>query len=488
MSHSASLSRHTRRMGRRRARGPGLGTLRALAVCAGVCTALLSTAVQARRAPEPGGAVAVYADAATWARVVHEATSVPLLERVRGTPERALYHDALVPRLAGGRYRSVVLSDVRHKSGARRWVLRAHQGYGPDVLSALRQCFALAPASSEAAAWPAAVWRAARIDVQLAIKGDEVRVTTSQPVGAMPALLAGCRVRGRRVAGAFQLAPDGTLRARPDAPFPQPLVDVLARTARPDDAQLVLSADGAAHAVTDALPDLLVLVQPATIRRTDPLGIATRPGDSGQGLERLYAQLDVDALLALSGDAAGAPTRTLLPAGLAPPGHERPRALAEPAELRLPRLTQDASKVAVLTVPEDPLLDQVRGRLAVIVRDRARRIEPLPVGTRWHDNALILWRFRPASEEPALAILAMIGGLGERPALDDALIKRALSHDAGKRLEAALELERALIDQRVVVPLLTIERELGVAPGLHGARFSESGLPTFADLDWEVAP
>jgi hypothetical protein len=128
----------------------------------------------------------------------------------------------------------------------------------------------------------------------------------------------------------------------------------------------------------------------------------------------------------------------------------------------------------LLAWPEgDPLLAQLAERLALLARSLGKSCAPGPGGYR-------LLRFRPRSQDPALALL-------ELAALDPSLAALAgarltdpalLSRSASERVRAALDLERAWLDSGLVLPLMTTQHWLATSEHLRGVRVSPLGMPS----------
>jgi hypothetical protein len=87
--------------------------------------------------------------------------------------------------------------------------------------------------------------------------------------------------------------------------------------------------------------------------------------------------------------------------------------------------------------------------------------------------------------------LSLLSFVGEREALvTDGGVQRALEdprllgREATGRLAAALALERALLDSRLVVPLIVVERAITVDPDLRGVVLRGDGIPMLDGAWW----
>jgi hypothetical protein len=159
--------------------------------------------------------------------------------------------------------------------------------------------------------------------------------------------------------------------------------------------------------------------------------------------------------------------------------------------LALRSLPATAPRVTVLAKGGDLVVDGVAERLAVILRARGALLDvrrsgsPADAPTR---AASELVRWHPPTNDASLALLSFLGGRPEL--LDDANVKKALDvagllgRDPAGRVAAALALERALLDSRLVVPLLMVDRFLVVDPDLRGVVVRGDGVPLLEGAWW----
>jgi hypothetical protein len=76
-------------------------------------------------------------------------------------------------------------------------------------------------------------------------------------------------------------------------------------------------------------------------------------------------------------------------------------------------------------------------------------------------------------------------GLAREPAVERALgDPRLLDGDDATRLAAALVLERALLESRLVVPLIVVERTVTVDADLRGVVLRGDGVPLLDGAWW----
>ena len=134
----------------------------------------------------------------------------------------------------------------------------------------------------------------------------------------------------------------------------------------------------------------------------------------------------------------------------------------------------------------DALKDAVSERLAVLLRGRKMLLEVHRSANDRDDAELVRWR--PPSRDAALSLLSFVGereDLAREPAVEKALADpRLLGSDAAGRLAAALILERALLDSRLVVPLIVVERTITVDADLRGVVLRGDGVPMLDGAWW----
>ena len=138
-------------------------------------------------------------------------------------------------------------------------------------------------------------------------------------------------------------------------------------------------------------------------------------------------------------------------------------------------------------IDADLLTDAVGERLAVLLRGRGWLLELRRASSAIAEGAELV-RWRPPTRDAALSLLSFVG---EREGLlADDNVKRALADprllvaDDAARLAAALALERALLDSRLVVPLIVVERAMLVDPDLRGVVIRGDGVPIFDGAWW----
>lgn len=470
--------------------GTPVGSARLLPLLAGLLLVVVHvTPAGARRLPSPGGEMSLALPTELRGAVVAANTGLPFVEPVPpGTP---LSRRLAWPPLPGLQYRSRVLLGIEAQEDGRRWVLDPRVS-APAVRDALAECFAYGSAS-----WPGDVLHAAGVAASVRLAGGHVLLELDAAVGPVPELLAGC-VLPAASGAPFVLAGD-RLVARPDAVEGAPLLDAVVLRGPATTADL--AAGGPRGLAGDTLlsqaPDVLLIVQSEEARLADPFGLA-----HGSDLRRL---LDPELMLAVFWEGRGAPAGGLLPPGIAP---SRPLPAAPPdqpgPELRIEPLPDGAPMLDISFAPADPLLAGVVERLAVILRSRGWGMGGAQAGAE-------VLRWRPPTLDPALALLALAGartallaaapaesglladvptGLprtgGESGQSDPLANPDLLSSDPARRLEAALLVERAWIDQRRVVPLMTADLWVVVDPDLRGVTLRPDGVPLLEDAWWAV--
>ncbi len=438
---------------------------RSIALAFALAALLAALPASGHRLPAPGGEVRLALPDDLRAATIAAHTGLPVVEPV---PESAPAADRLAhPALPGLPWRSRVLSALRAEQDSARWRL-VPRGPASPVADAVAACL-----SPESSAWPGRALAAAGVTASVEVLEADVVIDFSDRFGPTPGLLAGCsladadgapfRLDGQRLVPAPEAIGGAPLPAGLELRGPLATADLAAGS--PDVA-------GGGALVTEA-PDVVLLVQSQPARRADPLGL-------DDGLERLRALLDPELLLAVFWEGRGGPVQGLLPPGIAP---SRPLPPGGPGaadlSLRLDTLPDDAPRLDVSFEPTDPLVAGVVERLAVILRSRGWALG----GAAEHAEVV---RWRPPTLDPALALLALAGtrpslaegGLLEGPGLRSA--------DPDLRLSAALAVERAWIEERRVVPLMTADRWVIVDPDLRGVVLRPDGVPLLLDAWWAV--
>jgi hypothetical protein len=437
----------------------------------------------ARRAPAPGGTASVAVPSELVSAVLEAHLFAPLV--VPAANDAALGGR---PALVGAPgFSSAVLSKVTVDDGGRHWALST-VAPAPFVATSVARCLDGRAASGFAAAALRAVNVHARVDVV----GDDVVVHLDQPVFVLPALLSYCPLVGAQGAatGAFASATSSRLVWRASGFDPPPLLgalEVRGAAGANDKADVVAmtaaGVDGGGATLLAPWSDVVVLVQGAATRDADPFGLA----DPRAGRRAFSGALRADLLAAAWAAGRGGPTEALLPPGVAPARPLPTTAVGvERTPLALVPLPAGAPRVPLSVRSSDTLTDGVAERLAVVLRARGSVLE-VNRGEPTVD-AIELVRWHPPTRDPALALLAFLGerpALVAAPAVARALDARALlAADPAARVGAALALERALLDSRLVVPLLVVDRWISVDPDLRGVGLRDDGVPLLDGAWW----
>ena len=156
-----------------------------------------------------------------------------------------------------------------------------------------------------------------------------------------------------------------------------------------------------------------------------------------------------------------------------------------PLPLSLAPVPANAPRVSISVTGGDVLKEAVAERLAVLLRARKTLLD-----VRLHgDGADVeLVRWRPPSRDAALSLLSFVGerdDLARDPSIEQALANPDLLADNDPaRLAAALTLERVLVQSRLVVPLLVVERTVTVDADLRGVVLRGDGVPLLDGAWW----
>jgi hypothetical protein len=252
-----------------------------------------------------------------------------------------------------------------------------------------------------------------------------------------------------------------------------------------DSGHLVVGGASVAGSGTLVAPyaDMVLLVQSDTMLARDPLQLAPPDGS----LRTFHAELRPDLLALTYWSGRGGIAIGILPPGLAParPLPDMPTML-RPLPLTLAPLDDGAPRIAVSHADDDQLIDGVVERLAVLLRTRGYRLKTESLSQDRGDGCTVV-RWRPASDDPALALLALAG---EHSALHDDNGRkhlndpRLLSPEFDERMSGAIALERSWVESRRVVPLLFAELHYTVDTALRGVRIRPDGVPVFDDAYW----
>jgi len=152
-----------------------------------------------------------------------------------------------------------------------------------------------------------------------------------------------------------------------------------------------------------------------------------------------------------------------------------------PMPLALTPLDAASERVSIRANLNDPLIQGTVERLSVLFRSEGVGISQ---ATAMGEEAdLVIFRWRPMTLDPALALLALSSRSDILKAEDEAgtFDPNLLSSDAGLRLTAAMALERRWIAANLVVPLMSAERWYSVNPALRDVRIRTDGVPILDD-------
>lgn len=469
-----------------------------LAACALLST--LSAPASARRAPGPGGTVVVSVPPDLVTAVVEAHVFAPVL-LPRGLDSGAAAPDR--PPLPGAEaWSSTVVDSLTVSDDGSRWTLAVRAPGAPPavVKEAVERCLT----GKSEQDFPQLALRAAGITVVVSVDGGDVVVEFDKPVFVLPDLLAFCPLRaaGNAPTGAYAISGPGRLAWRSgsfDAPPLLGAIEVKGATAASSLASSLSSAvsdradvvvnptvaatEGSGATQLSPWPDVVVLVQGGAARDADAFGLK----DVRAGTRAFRAALRADLLAAAWAAGRGGPTEALLPPGVAPARPLPPSIGVDRTPLALRPVPANAPRVPLVVKGGDPVVDGVAERLAVILRARGQLLEQRR-GDGPVERGSELVRWHPPTQDAALALLSFLGGRPEL--LDEAAVKGALDvkgllgRDPATRLAAALALERALLDARLVVPLLLVDRFLVVDPDLRGVVVRGDGVPLLDGAWW----
>lgn len=441
---------------------------------------LVGGLAEARRTPAPGGSVSVALPADMVPAFVEAHTTIPVVERVSARDPRGRIFEQ--PLIGAPSWRSALLTRVTSSARAMRYVL---EGEMPPALivQVLTTCFDVA---EPGASWPADVLRAAGTNPTIEIEKSRVVVNFPSTFGPFVELLAGCLVRGPNLAPYARVEPS-TLAAQRAALEGLPVIVRI--ELRPDgesgDVVVGGAPSGGAATIIAPYPDVLLLVQGKDAVTKDPFGLSSPAGS----LRTFHDELIPDLLAVTYWSGRGGRWPYILPQGLAParPLPEPTTSPTRPPALTLGPLDDGAERIVVRRADNDPLVGGVVDRLAVLLRTRGfglTPMSPLPSAT-----GVAVVRWRPASDDPALALLALAGQHGALHD-DDARAwladPRLLSSDFDERVAGAIALERTWVESRRVVPILFAELQYAVDPAMRGVRVRPDGVPVVDDAAWSV--
>jgi hypothetical protein len=442
--------------------------------------ALAGTAALARRTPAPGGDVTVALPADMVEKFIEAHRTIPLIERVHAMDARSLVFERPLAGASG--WRSAILTRVTSRDRAQEWALESDLP-AKLVEAVVKRCL---DTSDSAAGWPAQVIRATGIQAEVTLERSTVRVRFSNSFGPFVELLAGCLVHEAALAP-YALVSGRALEAQQTALEGVPALTRIELRPDGETGQLVVGGESVAGYGTLVAPyaDMLLLVQIEPLLAKDLLRLAPPDGS----LLTFHAELRPDLLVATYWAGRGRPTIGILPPGLAParPLPDTPMT-ARPLPLTLAPLDEAAERIIVHRAADDALVGGVVDRLAVLLRTRGYGLKTVPLARV--SSGLSVVRWRPDSDDPALALLAFAGqhaslhdDAGRRLLADP----RLLSSDFDERMSGAIALERSWVESRRVVPLLLAELHYTVDIALKGVRIRPDGIPVFDDAYWSGA-
>ncbi len=461
----------------------------ALLVTSSLASLSSSETALARRAPSPGGAVVVALPTELAPAFLEAHTYVPLL-----TPldEREFVDDGGVDGVDGApSQRSTVLRAIVREGDGRRWRLRS-RAPAADVAHAVGRCLG----GQGERRFAATALVAAGVQVEVGVIGDEVVVDFSRPVGVLPELLTWCPLRPALGAptGPYALQATGRLAWRSGSFEAPPLLGAIELRGPLSSGNANERADvivgpgadvGAGATLLSPWPDVIALVQREETAEEDPFALRDAEG----GLPAFRQALRADLLAAAWAAGRGGSTEQLLPPGVAPARpltSSAPITGAQAAPLSLSPVPKDAPRLGLQVQDGDVLKDAVAERLAVLLRARKMLLDVRRSTAGTADAELVRWR--PPSRDAALSLLSFVGereALAREPTVEKALADpRLLDGDTATRLAAALVLERALLESRLVVPLIVVERTVTVDADLRGVVLRGDGVPLLDGAWW----
>lgn len=445
-----------------------------------VALLLVGGLAEARRTPAPGGNLSIALPADMVPAFVEAHTTIPVVERVSARDPRGRIFEQ--PLIGAPQWRSALLTRVTSSARATRYALEGDLPPGL-VVQVLTSCF---DASAPGASWPADVLRAAGISPTIEVDRTRVVVTFPSTFGPFVELLAGCLVRGPNLAPYARVEPS-TLAAQRAALEGLPVIVRI--ELRPDgesgDVVVGGAPSGGAATLIAPYPDVLLLVQGKEAIAKDPFGLSPPDGS----LRAFHDELIPDLLAVTYWSGRGGRWPYILPQGLAParPLPEPTTTSTRPLALTLGPLDERAERIVVRRAENDPLVGGVVDRLAVLLRTRGYGLTPMaPLSS---ESGVAVVRWRPTSDDPALALLALAG---QHAALHDDDTRawladpRLLSTDFDERVAGAIALERTWVESRRVVPLLFAELQYAVDPAMRGVRVRPDGVPVVDDAAWSV--
>jgi len=450
-----------------------------------------TSASHARRTPAMGGRVSLSVDGRHAVAVREAHLNLPLLERMPVVDERERL--AFPPLAASPAWRSLVMSDLRSTLGGRVWRVVPRLP-GVVVEAGLRRCLVF-PKNPKQAPWPSRVLRAVGVSVEVERNADDILVRFSQPVGPLPALLAGCDLpRSPTASGPYAPSVGEPLLGRQGALRGPPALGMVEfrPLGRDADVQQMGDVDDEdVQVLATAHPDVVLLVRSNAEVQKNRLQL-----DTAERQAAFRQALGMEQLVDIYAQGRGAPTLQLLPPGLVPARKLRQLpSTTTPMPLTLVPLGPSAPVVPVAVLAEDPLLNGTLDRLNVLARSSGLVLRKHRVVVHQQGWALVRWQ--PRSSDPALALLELLtqhaplelpqsGDKKRSP--QESWGERLLAVDDNVRLQAALDLERLWLQSGQVLPLLTAERWYTVRNGLQQLRLRDDGTLLLMDAYWEAQP
>ena len=440
-------------------------------------TVLLASLAFAHREPAPGKDIVLALPTDLAKRTIDAHLNVPMVVRTDGVSERErLAH----PELKGHEgWRSPLLKSLERSPDATTWTLSLKPKVSRNRFAqSLRSCLT-------GARWPGRALRAAGVKTKFknASTKNALSVNFSRAVGPFVELLEGCVFVGERSRGTF--APDARspkarlTRNRASLSALPILSSIEFQPEGTNAADISLGGPGAsgAAALRAPVPDVVLILQSSKSISEDPLSLAQEGGRA-----RLITGLAPDLLLAVYWAGQGRRLEGILPNGMAP---ARPLkdmvGFSTPMPLALTPLDAASARVSIRANLNDPLIQGTVERLSVLFRSQGVGIsEANAIGEQ---ADLVIFRWRPMTLDPALALLALSSASDILNAEDDAgtFDPNLLATDAGVRLTAAMALERRWVDANLVVPLMSAERWYAINQALRDVRIRTDGVPILDD-------
>jgi len=444
---------------------------------------LIASDGEARRLPSSlaDDVIHVVANEEEWSQIVDLHTGVPFLERQ--TPEMALSWRNPAPTVSGVGTRtqgwnSRLIRDLSSNAQGTVWTLRVRERVSGPLLDtlflpSLRDCLEEPSEGS----WPGRVLKEAGVGVSIAVteSPQTFQINLSQPVGVVPTLLEGCQLSPGSPLAPYVLT-DGVLTAQSGVPGRGTLIRRIRRAVNAERADLQIDAAiaGRRSSQIEGSSDVVLLLVAQALQKGDILGL------DGLSSDQRGERLAIAPLLAALHRGRGSVTSRLLPSGL---GFNLPlKSLSSPSTppqsiaLSTAAPVLSASTLPISWPEDDELLGQLAQRLALLACAPERQCVRGTGGLR-------LLRFRPQSQDPAIALLELAAESTDlrAAARGNLADPRLLSADPSSRIEAALELEKVWLESKLILPLLTTQHWLAVNSSLRGVRLGAPGVPRLLD-------